>query len=177
MRRFVLFSSGLFLICAILLTGALLAGKHFVEWPIHVSYRMPLPTKPPFDVALPDYVDTFKRQTFLIPLESGNGGSRLITWGAAQYMRPGDPNKINLEVRQFVSVQVARLLINPGDWRLYSRTKHIFYSIGTPLSFVFTATHDGYEDYTLAYVSGTWNVLIECTNDQTLLAFANQYPF
>jgi hypothetical protein len=86
-------------------------------------------------------------------------------------------NKINIEVRQFSSVQVANLLINPSDWRLHSSTTNKYYAIMQPISFVYTATNDGYHDYTLAYVSGSWNVLIESTSDQTLLAFANQYPY
>ena len=177
MKRLVVFSGSLLLICMLALFGARMTGRHLVEWPIQVAYRQPLPTEPPFDSVLPTQVDVFKRLTFSVPLGNSGGGDRMLTWGAAQYSRPGDPDNVNIEIRQFKNVQVAQLLINPSDWRLHSRTTNKYYAILQPISFVYTATNNGYRDFTLAYVSGTWNVLIECTNDQTLLAFANRYPF
>src|SRR5471030_888900 len=110
MKRFVVLSCSWLLICTILLFGARLAGRHVIEWPIRIAYRQPLPTEPPFDDILPAQVDVFKRLTFSVPLGTSGGGDRMIAWGAAQYDRPGDPDKVNIEVRQFINVQVAQLL-------------------------------------------------------------------
>lgn len=163
--------------CCGLLAGARLAGQRSVEWPIRISYRQPLPTEPPFDAVLPERVAAFRRAQISIPLGSIRDGSRLITWGAAEYTRPGDLNRVTLQVRQFSSAQVAALLIDPANLWLHSATSSVFYSLAAPIRYKFSAVHNDYDAYELDYVSGAWNVLISCTSDQTLLAFANQYPF
>ena len=76
------------------------------------------------------------------------------------------------------TAKVAARLINPDDWRLHSRIQEKYVLRSNPIPFVFTMTHNGYQNYALEYVSGNWNVSIQSVNNLSgLLSFADAYPY
>ena len=176
MKRWLISLTALILILSGLIIGARLIGQHLVEWPISVSQRQPMPDQPPFADLLPELISAFQREQFSLPIEAVSGNARMTAAGSAEYRRPGDPNRVYIEVNQFASPAIAALLIDPANWRLQSATSSKYYSLKPPTPFVLTATDNGYQDYQLEYVNGRWNVKIDSADDQTLRAFAAAYP-
>ena len=176
MKRLLIPLTALILLLCTLIVGARLIGQHLVEWPITIAQRQPMPDQPPFDALLPDSIGAFTREQFSLPIQAVSGNARMTAAGSAEYKRPGDADRVYIEVDQFATPAIAALLIDPSNWRLQSATSSKYYSLKPPTPFVLTATNDGYQDYQLEYVNGRWNVKINSTNDQTLLAFAAAYP-
>ena len=176
MKRIVILAGTLLIALAGLSLGARLAGQTSIEWPLSSTNRLPMPTDAPYDGLLPNNVGGFARQQFDIPIVPISGG-RILAEGSAQYSRPGDTSVVYLDLQRFASRDVALLAVNPANWHAYSPTiKHFFGSVQT-IAFMLTATNDYHQDYTLAYVSGSWDVTMNCNNLQALLTFANNYPY
>ncbi len=176
MRRLLITTLTLTTLFVILLVTAHTVGSR-IGVPFNFADRLSLPLKPPFDALLPLKLGAFTRQQVVEPFHSV-GNSHLLARATAIYQRPGDPHPINLELKLYNSPQVAALLINPEEWRLHSKTQDKYFVRGDPISFVFTATSNGYHAYQLEYVSGDWNISMQSVNSlDGLLSFANLYPY
>ncbi len=181
MKRMLRLAGVLWLVCVGVIGGMYAAGHVAVGWPFNFFGLRALPedvpdfNSPNFNEAVfPPKVGGFSRATFGVANPSDG---RVLYSFTAQYFPPsGDPQRESVFVTaaQFSESVEANLLINPGDWRLHSATTNIFYAL-SPVPYVFRATDAGYHDYVLEFVNGRWNVKIECTNDQNLIAFVNQY--
>ena len=168
-------------ILTLLLCSALCATRaigQIVPYPLDFSHKLPLPTESAlFARLLPIKVGDFSRQQPSELLHSVQE-AYLIARGSAVYARPGDPNNIYIELRLYNTAKVAARLINPDDWRLHSRIQEKYVLRSNPIPFVFTMTHNGYQNYALEYVSGNWNVSIQSVNNLSgLLSFADAYPY
>lgn len=176
MKHFMLLIIGLLLICGALLMTARGLG-HVIEWPFRFAQRLPIPTAPPYDDLFPPQIGDFVRIEIMIPMRTVKQ-SRLMAIGSATYARPGEAHYVYLELRLYPSAEIAGLLINPSDWRLHSLTSDRYYVDHIARPYVFTALQNSYHNYTLDYVSGSWNVSMRAVNNLAALRlFANLYPY
>jgi hypothetical protein len=182
MKRLLLWVGALLLVCIAITGGMYTAGHVVVGWPFNFFGLQALPENGSQGCAnsnfdndvFPEKVGAFRRATFGV---AGQQDGRVVYLCTAQYFPPsGDPQRESVFVTatQYSELAQAALLINPGDWRLHSSATNIFYAL-SPVPYVFRATNDGYQNYTIAFVSGRWNISLECTNDLNLIAFVNQY--
>jgi len=184
MKQILRLASALWLITAGLTVGSYVAGRSLVGWPFNFFNFPPLPQDAPQLLADPSSDNTFND---LFPAKVGGftrgwaglpnadaQPQRILYSYKALYFPPAGDKKVFVTASQFLQADAANLLINPSDWRLYSAGENIFYAL-SPVAYKFTAINDNYQDYTVAFVSGRWNITIECINDQNLIAFVNQY--
>ncbi|MHB8625925.1 MAG: hypothetical protein ACYDBJ_01925 [Aggregatilineales bacterium] len=182
MKRMLRLTGALWVVCVGVIGGTYTAGHVVVGWPFNFFGLRALPENVSTECdsthfnndVFPLKVGGFSRATFPV---AGQQDGRVVYSCIAQYFPPsGDKQRDSVFVTawQFAESAQADLLINPSDWRLHSATTNIFYAL-SPVPYVFRATNGDYHDYVLEFVSGHWNVKIECTNDQNLIAFVNQY--
>lgn len=184
MKRLLQCAGALWLICAGITGGMYAAGHSVVGWPFYFFNFPVLPPDSPqasFDAGFDDdvfpaKVGAFTRAPFGTGSESNPNGRVLYSYTAQYFPLSGDQQRgsVFITATQFDKADAANLLITPSDLRLYSSTENIFYAL-SPMPYKFTAINKDYHRYTVALVSGRWNVIIECTNAQNLIEFANQY--